>query len=410
MNSYFKYYFGFGFGLGLLYNSIYAFYVKTNTKTLWKNSRTTTNQAIQHQIDVPLKTNSYPIYIGKQLHIENRNLFRSHIKSNKVLIITNDVVAPLHLQSIQLALCDDYDVYSIVLPNGEEEKKMSQILNIIDKAIHSGLDRNSMFIGLGGGVIGDMTGFAASIYMRGVSYIQIPTTLMSMVDSSIGGKTGINHDLGKNLIGTFHQPCCVMIDIDYLHTLPYREYISGFSEMVKYGLIQNRSYVSWLEDNAMLLKIHNENALYEAIYVSCLTKSRIIAKDEYENGNRVFLNLGHTFGHALETCLGYGTLLHGEAISIGIMMSMELSLQMNDINKSDVNRIRKLFQSLGLPVSLPKNSNINIQHMIQTMMLDKKNKDDILYFILLNKSSDNVVYTCDYDKDRLYDVIQKYVS
>ena len=404
MNFYFKYYFGFG----LLCNSIYAFYVKTNT--LWRNTRTTINQAIQHQIDVPLKSNSYPIYIGKQLHIENRDIFRSHIQSNKVLIVTNDVVAPLHLQPLYRALCDDYDVYSIVLPNGEEEKKMSQILNIIEKALHSGLDRKSMFIGLGGGVIGDMTGFAASIFMRGVSYIQIPTTLMSMVDSGIGGKTGINHELGKNLMGTFHQPCCVMIDIDYLHSLPYREYISGFSEMVKYGLIQNRSYISWLEDNAMLLKIHNEYVLYEAIYVSCLTKSHIIAKDEYEYGNRVFLNLGHTFGHALETCLGYGTLLHGEAISIGIMMSLDLSLQMNDIDKLDVNRIRSLFRSLGLPVSLPKNSNINIQHMIQTMMLDKKNQDRLLYLILLNKSSDNVVYTCNYDKDILYNVIQKYVS
>ena len=404
MKMYFKY--CFYLGLGFLCNSVNSFYVKSNT--LWSNTRK--NYAVKHKIDVPLKTNSYPIYIGKQLHVENRNLFRDHIQSNKVLIITNDVVAPLHLQPLQESLSHDYTVYTIVLPDGEEEKQMTHIMNIIKKALHNGLDRNSVFIGLGGGVIGDMTGFAASIYMRGISYIQIPTTLMSMIDSSIGGKTGINHELGKNLMGTFHQPCCVMIDIDYLHSLPYREYVSGFSEMVKYGLIQNRSYLTWLENNVMSLKSHNECVLYEAIYVSCLIKSNIIAEDEYENGNRVFLNLGHTFGHALETCLGYGTLLHGEAISIGIMMSMDLSLQMNYIDKSDVNRIRSLFRKLGLPVSLHTKPNFNIYHMMQTMMLDKKNKDNILYFILLTNSDENIIHTCHYDKVSLHYVIQKYIS
>lgn len=278
-------------------------------------------------VTIQLAQESYPIYIGNGI-IGDTLLLGEHFLSKKVLIVTNTIVAPLHLHKVQKQLeKHGVEVHVVILPDGEQYKSMHSINIIIDAAVEAKLDRQSCFIALGGGVVGDMCGFAASIYQRGVRFAQLPTTLMAMVDSSVGGKTGVNHVSGKNLIGTFHQPCVVIADLSTLRTLPDRELRSGLAEVIKYGLISDPDLFHWLEENMQRVLEREADALQYIVRRSCEIKASVVTADEKETegGLRATLNLGHTFGHAIETGLGYGVLLHGEAVSIGMLMAAELS-------------------------------------------------------------------------------------
>ena len=356
----------------------YAFWIPNNSKLIIRP-----NHALHSVVDMRLRNYSYPIYIGKNL-FDIPNICEP-TNGKKVLIITNEVVEPLFLSQIVNRYQEKFEVETFILPNGEEYKTIDSVLKIIDFALLFGMDREGTFIALGGGVIGDITGFAASIYMRGITYIQIPTTLMAMVDSSVGGKTGINHPYGKNMIGSFYQPIKVIIDIDFLRTLPFREYISGCSEIIKYGLIHNISFYHWLENNVDQIKSRHDSSLCYMIHQSCSSKAEIVSKDEKELGNRAKLNLGHTFGHAIEKNLGYGTWLHGEAVAVGILMSMRLSFHMNLLDIVWLYRVHNLLTQFELPTSLPNDHQINTNHFINAMMLDKKNKNGTITCILLTE-------------------------
>lgn len=362
--------------LGFFYS--YAFLIPNNPKLIIHP-----HHALHSVVDMRLYNYSYPIYIGKSL-FEIPNIC-DPINGKKVLIITNEIVEPLFLSKIVNRYQENFEVETFILPNGEEYKTIDSVLKIIDFALRFGIDREGTFIALGGGVIGDITGFAASIYMRGIHYIQIPTTLMAMVDSSVGGKTGINHPLGKNMIGSFHQPMKVIIDIDFLQSLPFREYISGCSEIIKYGLIHNISFYYWLENNVDQIKSRHDSSLCYLIYQSCTSKADIVSKDEKELGNRAKLNLGHTFAHAIEKNLGYGTWLHGEAVAVGILMSMRLSFHMNLLDIIWLYRVCNLLTRFDLPTSLPKDHQINTNDFINAMMLDKKNKNGTITCVLLTE-------------------------
>ncbi|MGZ8213019.1 MAG: 3-dehydroquinate synthase, partial [Methylosarcina sp.] len=267
-------------------------------------------------LQVELGNRSYPIYIGSQL-LGQPELYKRHIKSKQVLIVTNETVAPLYLNAVLKSLQDN-TVETVVLPDGEQFKNLDSISRIFDKLLSCKFSRNATLIALGGGVIGDMGGFAAACYQRGIAFIQIPTTLLAQVDSSVGGKTGVNHPLGKNMIGAFYQPQCVIADADVLDTLDDRQLLAGVAEVIKYGLIRDIEFFIWLEQNIDALLARNKEALAFAIERSCLNKAEIVAQDETEAGVRATLNLGHTFGHAIETGAGYGAYLHGEAVAIGI--------------------------------------------------------------------------------------------
>ncbi|ONM61275.1 3-dehydroquinate synthase chloroplastic [Zea mays] len=270
-------------------------------------------------VDVDLGDRSYPIYIGAGL-LDEPDLLQRHVHGKRVLVVTNTTVAPLYLDKVTWALTHNnlnVSVESVILPDGEKYKNMDTLMKVFDKAVESRFDRRCTFVALGGGVIGDMCGFAAAAFLRGVNFIQIPTTLMAQVDSSVGGKTGINHPLGKNLIGAFYQPQCVLIDTNTLNTLPDRELASGIAEVVKYGLIRDAPFFEWQEKNMPKLLAREPNALAYAIKRSCENKAEVVAQDEKESGLRATLNLGHTFGHAIETGTGYGAWLHGEAVAAG---------------------------------------------------------------------------------------------
>ena len=280
-------------------------------------------------VQVDLGARSYPIYIGPGL-LANGDVLCKHIPGTTALVVTNETIAPYYLARTvkSLSSTGEIRVEVVVLPDGEEYKTVEVLMKIYDKALESKLDRQTTFVALGGGVIGDMTGFAASSYQRGVHFLQIPTTVMSMVDSSVGGKTGVNHPSGKNMIGAFYQPRCVLIDTDTLASLPDREFLSGLAEVVKYGLIRDRAFFEWQEKNIESIIARDESAIIYAIEKSCLNKAQVVSLDEREGGMRATLNLGHTFGHAIETGLGYGKWLHGEAVSVGIVMAAHLSHRM----------------------------------------------------------------------------------
>ncbi|KAK8460232.1 hypothetical protein SEVIR_2G301400v4 [Setaria viridis] len=280
-------------------------------------------------VDVDLGDRSYPIYIGAGL-LDEPDLLQRHVHGKRVLVVTNTTVAPLYLEKVSWALTHNnpnVSVESVILPDGEKYKDMDTMMKVFDKAIESRLDRRCTFVALGGGVIGDMCGFAAAAFLRGVNFIQIPTTLMAQVDSSVGGKTGINHPLGKNLIGAFYQPQCVLIDTDTLNTLPDRELASGIAEVVKYGLIRDAPFFEWQEQNMSALLAREPSALVYAIKRSCENKAEVVAQDEKESGLRATLNLGHTFGHAIETGTGYGAWLHGEAVAAGTVNHLNIFIQ-----------------------------------------------------------------------------------
>lgn len=330
---------------------------------------------------VQLDDRSYPIYIGSGL-LSCPELLTQHIKSKQVLVVTNETIAPLYLEAI-LKNLQGYIVETVILPDGEQYKTLDFVAKIFDKLLAGKFSRNATLIALGGGVIGDMGGFAAACYQRGIPFLQIPTTLLAQVDSSVGGKTGVNHALGKNMIGAFYQPQCVIADADVLDTLDNRQLSAGLAEVIKYGLIRDAEFFVWLENNIDALLARDKQALAFAIERSCINKAEIVAEDETEAGIRATLNLGHTFGHAIETGIGYGQYLHGEAVAIGTCQAADLSRRRGWLTDEDVTRIIALFNKAKLPVNPPEE--IDAQRFLELMAVDKKNVDGQIRLILLKK-------------------------
>lgn len=329
-------------------------------------------------LHVELGDRRYPIYIGSGL-LDQPDWLRPHIPSRQVLVVSNTMVAPLYLKRT-LATLGGLRCEAVILPDGEQYKTLAVLDEIFTALLQHRFDRNCTIIALGGGVVGDMAGFAAACYQRGVHFIQIPTTLLAQVDSSVGGKTAVNHPLGKNMIGAFYQPRCVLADTDTLATLPDRELSAGLAEVIKYGLIRDLPFLEWLEANLDALLAREGSALSEAIERSCRNKAEIVAADERETGERALLNLGHTFGHAIETGTGYGTWLHGEAVALGMVLAAELSARLGWLNEKQVERIRTLLDRARLPLAPPPD--LSADDFLRLMAVDKKVKDGQLRLIL----------------------------
>jgi 3-dehydroquinate synthase len=323
---------------------------------------------------------SYPIYIGSNLPDTGGLL--SPFLSKQVMIVSNTTVAPLYLDHIESQLGGRV-VNTVILPDGEAYKTMDSAMQVFDALLTKQYSRNATLIALGGGVIGDLAGFAAACYQRGLPFIQIPTTLLAQVDSSVGGKTAVNHPRGKNMIGAFHQPRCVLIDTSVLKTLPDRELSAGIAEIIKYGLIRDLPFFEWLETNMERLLQRDDEALAYAIEHSCINKAEVVGEDELENGVRATLNLGHTFGHAIETAMGYGIYLHGEAIAVGMCQAADLSRRLGWLNDADLARTIKLIERARLPTVPPQT--IGTDAFIEHMAVDKKNIDGNLRLILLKR-------------------------
>lgn len=338
-------------------------------------------------LHVDLGERSYPIHIGTEL-LARSDLLTAHIVGRQVAIVTNETVAPLYLSALEGAL-DGYALTSVVLPDGEAFKTWETLQLIFDGLLSARHDRRTTVIALGGGVIGDMAGFAAACYQRGVNFIQMPTTLLSQVDSSVGGKTGINHPLGKNMVGAFYQPQAVLIDTATLATLPTRELSAGLAEVIKYGLICDEPFLSWLEENMSALRALDQAALTAAIARSCAAKARVVAADERESGVRATLNLGHTFGHAIETHMGYGVWLHGEAVAAGTVMALDMSERLGWISAAERERAVRLFLAAGLPVVPPQE--MTPADFMEHMAVDKKVLDGQLRLVLLRGLGEAVV-------------------
>lgn len=339
-----------------------------------------------HELPVDLGERSYPIMIGEGLLGECD--LSGYVGGSQIMIVTNDVVGPLYLEKAK-ACFPGKAVDSVVLPDGEKHKDWQTLNLIFDALLEKRHTRKTTLVALGGGVVGDMTGFAAASYQRGVPFIQIPTTLLSQVDSSVGGKTGINHPLGKNMIGAFHQPEAVMIDTDTLQTLPPREVSAGLAEVIKYGLIRDTAFLGWLEETIEPLAACDSKALAEAIFRSCACKADVVAQDERESGLRATLNLGHTFGHAIETFAGYGNWLHGEAVGTGMIMAADLSAREGLISLADYDRVVRIVHRAGLPVQPPVE--MTPEDFMGLMAVDKKNIDGKLRLVLLRALGDALV-------------------
>lgn len=348
-------------------------------------------------LKVDLVNRSYPIHIGRNL-IADANLIVPYLKRKHVAIVTNTTVAPLYLDKLSQTLqAAGVAVIPIILPDGEAYKNTETLNIIYDVLLQNRCERSTTLIALGGGVIGDLTGYAAATYLRGVPFIQVPTTLLSQVDSSVGGKTGINHLLGKNMIGAFYQPQVVLADIDTLSTLPARELSAGMAEVIKYGLIRDAEFFDWLEAHIEQLMALDESAISEAIYRSCRNKAEVVARDEHETGERALLNLGHTFGHAIENAMGYGVWLHGEAVGAGTMMAADLSQRMGWLSAAEVARIHALLTKAKLPLDAPK---LGADKYLELMQMDKKVADGKIRLVLQQGIGKSVI-TSDYDVDKL---------
>ncbi len=356
-------------------------------------------------LNVELGTRSYPIYIGEQL-LNDPTLISPYILGQQVLIVTNTTVAPLYLEQTR-KLFSAYQCDFVILPDGEQHKNLTVLNNIYDALLKNNHDRDTTLVALGGGVVGDITGFAAATYQRGVHFIQIPTTLLSQVDSSVGGKTGVNHSLGKNMVGSFHQPKCVITDITTLNTLANRELSSGIAEVIKYGLLGDLAFTDWLEENSSAMLARQSDALVYAIKRSCENKALIVAADEREQGKRALLNLGHTFGHAIETGVGYGQWLHGEAVATGMLMAADLSHRIGWLNQSDIARIKRLLLNAQLPTEPP--ATLTESTFLALMKRDKKVKHGKIRLVLLKKIGDAMLYE-DYDPQLLSDTIHHFVN
>lgn len=365
------------------------------------DGKPTTAQDDMTIVDVNLGDRSYPIYIGPGL-LDRPELLQRHIKGKGVLVVTNTTVAPLYLDKVVADIKHggaNVIVESVILPDGEKYKDMETLMKIFDKAIETRMDRKCTLVALGGGVIGDMCGFAAASYLRGVNFIQIPTTLMAQVDSSVGGKTGVNHPLGKNMIGAFYQPQCVLIDTDTLNTLPDRELASGVGEIIKYGLIRDAAFFEWQEKNMEALLTRDPGALSYAIKRSCEIKAEIVSLDEKEGGLRAILNLGHTFGHAIEAGLGYGEWLHGEAVSAGMVMAADMSRRLGWIDDALQKRILSLIERAKVPTAPP--TTLSVDTFKNLMAVDKKVSNGELRMILLKGPLGNCLFTANYDPQAL---------
>lgn len=354
--------------------------------------------------DSPLKTlsvdlgeRSYPIHIGPGL-LDDGSRLRPYLAGRQVMIVTNEKVAPLYLETLKRSLSEASDndphngleVRELILPDGEHTKTLASVERIWDALLAAGFNRRCTLIALGGGVIGDMTGYAAACYQRGVAFIQVPTTLLSQVDSSVGGKTGVNHPRGKNMIGAFWQPRAVLIDTATLRTLPARELTAGLAEVIKYGLIRDLDFLAWLEANMAALRGLDDTLLIEAILRSCTIKAGVVVEDETEQGVRALLNLGHTFGHAIEAHQGYGNWLHGEAVGTGMAMAASLSQRLGWLDEADVRRVTAVLEAAGLALAAP--SGMGAEAFVERMRLDKKNLDDRLRLVLLRSLGDACVY------------------
>ncbi|EDZ65607.1 3-dehydroquinate synthase [Nitrosococcus oceani AFC27] len=353
-------------------------------------------------VQVDLQERSYPIYIGSGL-LKQNSLLAKHIVGSEVMVVTNETVAPLYLDTLLKGL-KDYRCAEIILPDGEQHKTLAVLQQIFDDLLKVPFSRHCTVIALGGGVIGDMAGFAAACYQRGVAYIQVPTTLLAQVDSSVGGKTAVNHPLGKNMIGAFYQPRCVLADTDTLDTLDERQLRAGLAEVIKYGLIRDIDFFTWLEEHASEVLAREPSALIHAIERSCRNKAEIVAADERESGVRAILNLGHTFGHAIETGLGYGAWLHGEAVAAGMAMAADLSQRLGWLSATEVGRVLNLLERAGLPRHSPEA--IHKARFLELMAVDKKVIDGCLRLVLLRQLGQAVV-TDGFDSDLLEATIDK---
>lgn len=342
------------------------------------------------KLDVDLGERSYPIFVGPGL-LAKPGILSPFIKGSRILVVTNEVVAPLYLDTLMQALQGDraLQVDTLVLPDGEHTKTLATLQLIYNELLGKRHERSTTLIALGGGVTGDITGFAAATYQRGVNFIQVPTTLLSQVDSSVGGKTGVNHPLGKNMIGAFYQPQCVLADITALSTLPARELQAGLAEVIKYGLLGNYEFLSWLEQHIEALLTGDPDLLTQAVKICCEEKARIVAADEREGGMRALLNLGHTFGHAIEAAMGYGTWLHGEAVATGMVMAADLSRRLGWLSAEDAARARDLVARAGLPVCPPPQ--MTAGQFVSLMSVDKKVQSGKVRFILLRRLGDAVI-------------------
>lgn len=346
------------------------------------------NDPITLQVD--LGERSYPISIGQSL-LSRGDLIAPHVPGRRVAVVTNTTVAPLYLEILKATLSTaGKSVISIVLPDGEDEKNWASLMKVFDVLLSEKCDRKTTLLALGGGVIGDLTGFAAATYMRGVPFIQIPTTLLAQVDSSVGGKTGVNHPLGKNMIGAFYQPQAVIADTATLETLPARELSAGLAEVIKHGAIIDAAFFDWIESNIEKLVAKDAVALAYAIRRSCEIKADVVRQDEREGGLRAILNFGHTFGHAIEAGLGYGEWLHGEAVGCGMVMAADLSCRMGFIDTTAKSRITALVQAAGLPVVAP---DLGADRWLELMQVDKKNEGGQIKFILIKPLGTPVVMT-----------------
>ncbi len=360
-------------------------------------------ERVQKELVVDLGDRSYPIYIGTGLHRQAK-LYERHVAGNQVMVVTNETIAPLYLEGTVEAL-SKFDTQSVILPDGEKHKTLDVLNEVYTALLRNRFNRTCTLIALGGGVIGDITGFAAASYQRGVSFIQVPTTLLAQVDSSVGGKTGVNHVLGKNMIGAFYQPRAVLADTMTLETLDERQLASGIAEVIKYGLIADGEFFFWLEQNMDSLLAIDKEVIAYAIERSCQCKADVVAADEREAGQRALLNLGHTFGHAIETGMGYGEWLHGEAVATGMCMAADLSLRLGWISEEEMQRCCRLIARAGLPVNPPEE--LNAERFLELMAVDKKVLDGRLRLVLLKGIGSSIV-TDEFDQTRLIQTLSEY--
>lgn len=343
-------------------------------------------------LTVELGERAYPIIIAPNA-LHNATALNHAIAGDTVVIVSNTTVAPLYADAVAQTVRDlGKTVHIHILPDGEQYKDLANWQSIFDTLLSKQCDRKTTLIALGGGVIGDMTGFAAAAYMRGVPFIQCPTTLLSQVDSSVGGKTGINHPLGKNMIGAFYQPQLVLADINTLNTLPDRELSAGLAEIIKHGAIYDVEYFEFLENNIDAIRARDVAALTHTITRSCEIKAEVVAQDEREAGLRAILNFGHTFGHAIEAGMGYGNWLHGEAVGAGMVLAADLSHRLGQLTEQEMNRIRALIQAAGLPIEAPR---LGVEAILEHMQLDKKNSAGSIRFVLLNGLGKAVIQKVD---------------
>lgn len=360
------------------------------------------NPSLREQVRIELGERSYPIVIGSRL-LSDADLLGALIAARDVLIVTNETIAPLYLQRLKTAL-GERRIAAVVLRDGEQYKNLATLEIILDALMEHRFNRDAAVIALGGGVIGDMTGFAAACYQRGIDYVQVPTTLLAQVDSSVGGKTAVNHPKGKNMIGAFHQPRAVIADIDTLATLPPRELAAGMAEVVKYGLIYDVDFLAWLEGNVAALNAREPAATMHAVRRSCEIKAAVVGADEREQGLRAILNLGHTFGHAIETATGYTTWLHGEAVAVGMVMATDLSVRLGWVSAADLERTKALLARFNLPVQPPR---IGAERGLQLMGMDKKVLKGQLRLVLLKRLGAAEVVS-DYPPQALNETLQAY--